>query len=176
MIIERLKGYSFENLKLLTPENYVYSPDAIILKLRLKKQIDCDCTLFELPGTLSIKGRRISKNTELTPYERGECFLEYADDNGITPVIEISLFFEDAEHPQWSEMKLGLPLTLYDIVKDDLYVVCDGIYFSLVYGGIVVNYNLPYGKIKAPTGSFSKNDKYLDFIHFSTSLNIINNT
>ena len=49
-------------------------------------------------------------------------------------------------------MKLGINVLMYDITKKNLYIVFDGVNFRLVYDGVVVNNDVPFGILGEPTG------------------------
>ena len=74
------------------------------------------------------------------------------DGDSFVPVITVCLSFK-SEHKEWNEMRLSLPLKLYDITEKELWIICTKAHFHLVYDGKIINENLIYGGPAKPTGN-----------------------
>ena len=135
MIIQNVKCYDFSNLDIKSINDYKYSPDGIVLRLRLKKLPPTDEKIFDIPGLCSISYKKLNIN-DLEPFDRGEGYTPFADENGVVSAV-ITEFHFTSEHENWNTLHLGVPTGLCDIVKDDLYIVVDKTHFRLVYGGKV---------------------------------------
>ena len=134
-----------------TIQNYTHSDSGIILKLQLKSLPKDNRLLAEIPGVFKISQRYGNKQKILkTARDVGECLFQKIDENGCSSVIDIELFFNSQDHPEWKSQKLSLPVYMYDICEKELWVVCNKTHFRLVYGGIVVNEELIYGSLSQP--------------------------
>ena len=170
MIFQNVKCYDFSNLNIKNINDYKYSPNGIVLKLRLKRLPSANEKLIDIPGLCSVSYKNLNIN-ELDPFDCGEGYTPFADENGMVPAV-ITEFHFTSEHEDWNTLHLGIPTSLCDPVKDDLYIVVDKTHFRLVYGGKVVNYNLIYGKLSEPeNSSIFCNYNYAESIGYSNDIN-----
>ena len=168
MIKQYVEAYNFENVHF--SDDFCCSENGFIIKLRLKKLCNTCETLLQIGESIKITQRILkpSDKDKLTYFEKGECYYQKTDKDGCVPVVEIELGFYNEIHPDWTDMKLGINVLMYDITKDDLYVVYDGVNFRLVYGGKVVNNDLPFGNLKKSTDNeININSEYVSYIKFS---------
>lgn len=107
----------------------------------------------------------------LTYYEKGECYFQITDKTGCVPVVEVEINLFSENHPDWKVMKLGVNLLMYDITEKDLYIVYDTVNFRLVYDGVVINNNLPFGTLKKPNcTAMTVNREYVSDVAFSDDI------
>ena len=59
---------------------------------------------------------------------------------------------------------------MYDITVKDLYIVYDTVNFRLVYDGVVINNNMPFGTLDKPAGASVVNREFISDIAFSDEI------
>lgn len=147
-----------ESFPFYHPEALAFSPvganeeyrAGFLLRLRLARlpATGESVTLLQIPGVLTLRAGTHTFPADyqsLTDYEKGECYHIYTDDNGVSPFIEASLFLRRGPTDAPREMRLGLPLLLYNAAENDVYLLFDGVRFAFLAGGEIVNCNYPVG-------------------------------
>ena len=173
MINRYVEAYSFEQMKFKNISDFEYPKDGFVIKLRLKKIPDKNVILADANGCIRIMQRLLKPEDKLnlTYYEKGECYFQKTDKTGCVPVVEVEINLFSEEHPEWKEMKLGVNSLMYDITEKDLYIVYDTVNFRLVYDGVVINNNLPFGTLKKPNcTAMTVNEEYVSDIAFSDNI------
>lgn len=167
MIKQYVEGYNFDNVKF--SENFVYSENGFVLKLRLKKLPAKNGSILHIGDSINVTQRMITAEDakSFKNYEKGECYFQKTDENGYVPAVEVELGFLNEEHPEWKTMKLGINTLMYDIIRNDLYIVYDGINFRFVYDGNVINNNLTFGVLKKSEAAPEIDFEYVDNAEFS---------
>lgn len=147
--------------KRIYPERATYE-DVAICSGDFEKGFVVKIKLFELPESfeeqrllslgdfLQISARLVETNEELTARETSDGYGAYAQ-GGVCPVLEAKLFLESEEHPDWKEIRLGLPLTKFP-PSDTFYLQYDGVKFRWIYRGEEANYDYPFGSLKRGNG------------------------
>ena len=157
MIKQNIKKYKFSG-KMRPIENYQYCKAGIFIGLQLNEYPAESKTIAEIPGMLKIEQRYCSKDSILQDdWDKRECLFNKRDGDSFVPVITVCLSFK-SEHKEWNEMRLSLPLKLYDITEKELWIICTKTHFHLAYDGKIINENLIYGELAKPTG----NNIYID--------------
>lgn len=158
MIRQYCEAYNFD--KVAFSNKFSYSENGFVARLRLKKLPDKSGVLLQIGNMLKITQRVLTREDEkhLTAYEKGECYYQKADENSCVPIVEAELNFFSENHPDWTKMKLGISLLMYDITAEDLYIVYDGVNFRLVYKGEVINNNMPFGTPVKPLSNTVETD------------------
>ena len=152
MIKRYVEKYDFSKVKFTDTSCFDYSEDGFVLKIRLKRLTRRESIIFESSGCVRViqKLLRPEDKENLTDYERSEYYFQHTDENDCAPVIEVKINLFSEDHPDWTDMKLGINLLAYDIINKDLFVVYDKVNFRLVYDGKVINNNMPFGELKRP--------------------------
>lgn len=125
-----------------------------ICKIRLK-EITLnreEKVILEIKGLLRIYVRLLKKDEDirnLNGYDLAEQFFVYADKSGNSPIICAELYLEDEYTQKSRSIRVGVPLNLYDAVNEDIYLLYDGIRFSWIYDGKIINSNFPFGNTTA---------------------------
>lgn len=173
MIKRYVEAYSFEQMDFKNISDFEYPKDGFVIKLRLKKIPDKNAILVDAYGCIRITQRLLKPEDKLnlTYYEKGECYFQKTDVNGCVPVVEVEINLFSEDHPDWKTMKLGVNSLMYDITEKDLYIVYDTVNFRLVYDGVVINNNLPFGTLKKPNcTAMTVNEEYFSNIAFSDNI------
>lgn len=172
MIKRYVEAYSFEQMDFKNISDFEYPKDGFVIKLRLKKIPDKNAILVDAYGCIRITQRLLKPEDKLnlTYYEKGECYFQKTDKTGCAPVVEVEINLFSENHSDWKEMKLGINTLMYDITEKDLYIVYDTVNFRLVYDGVVVNNNLPFGTIDKPAGAAVVNREFISDIAFSDEI------
>ena len=128
--------------------------------------------ILNMGGSVKILQRllRPEDKARISGYEEGEGFFQKTDENGCAPVVEVLINMHSEEHPDWKEMQLGINTLMYDITEKDLYIVYDTVNFRLVYDGIVINNNLPFGTLDRPAGTAAVNRGLVSGIAFTDEI------
>lgn len=126
-----------------------------LMRLRLRAPVTAENggTLFEIPGVLKMTAERLTAEEACQGWGRNENYDSYLDEDGCVSVLEAMLYLDVPYHPERTELKLGIPLTLYDVVGGDLMLLYDGLHVFFLYNGIVINENFPTGTLKQASGS-----------------------
>ncbi len=159
--------------------NFSDKPDSLLVskgfvcKIRLKENPlnREEKTILKIDGFLKISLRLLNKeknNAELDGYDRSEQFFSFADKNGNSPIITAEIYLQNEYYPKRSSMRISLPLNLYDAVNNDIYLLYDGVRFSWIYGGKIVNSNFPFGNTKG--GEFWYDSYAFSNVGFSCDL------
>ena len=148
MITQILKKYDFCGCRFT--DLFVPLPDKFLLKIRLiSSTLEADDEeIFGIPGTLSVHRRILSADQAGRGWGWNENYASYPDKTGYVPILEASMFFDVPYHPERTELKLGIPLTLYDIAEKDLFLLYDGKHMRFIYDGIVINENFTCGELR----------------------------
>lgn len=173
MIKRYVEAYSFEQMDFKNISDFEYPKDGFVIKLRLKKIPDKNAILVDAYGCIRITQRLLKPEDKLnlTYYEKGECYFQKTDKTGCVPVVEVEINLFSEEHPDWKEMKLGVNSLMYDITEKDIYIVYDTVNFRLVYDGVVINNNLPFGTLKKPNcTAMTVNEEYVSDVAFSDDI------
>lgn len=150
MITQKLKHYYFNSLNFIPAIEGRELKKGFALRLRLKElPAGSGAVLFEIPGGLKIYTRIITREY-LTWYEQTEHYICHADENGKVAVLEACFNFNCPMRPDWKEMRIGVPLSLFDVSKNELYLVYDGIRIRWYWNGDPVNQNYPMGMLTVP--------------------------
>ena len=176
MITQKIFRYSFDRLE-FKPFDKDFTPvNGFAVKFRLKAPVTEKerTTLFEIPDTLKISTRILNKSADenkLNHYERGEHYFSYCDENGNVPVLEAEILMDYKGHPERKNMQIGVPLTIYNAVDNDVVLVYNGQHFRFFINGEVINENLPVGVPQFTTteNSCLNNDA---FAIFETAVNV----
>lgn len=125
-----------------------------LLRLRMSAPVTAETagTLYEIPGTLVITAQYLSWEDSCKGWGWSENYSSYPDENGHVPVLEASIFLDVPYHPERTELKIGIPLTLYDVVNNDLTLFYDGMHLYFLYDGVSINENFPNGTLKPASG------------------------
>lgn len=160
MIKRYVEAYNFEKVNFENIKNFKYSKEGFVIKLRLHEAVKEDLTLLDIKGCIKITQRVIKAEDEesLSNYEKSEGYFMKPDKSGNAPVLETELSFSNPEHPEWNKMKLGINTLMFDVCREDLYIVYDGVNFRLVFGGAVINNNMPFGTLAKP----EENEVYIN--------------
>lgn len=173
MIKRYVEAYKFENLKFNSVAEYKYSENGFIIKLRLTKLPAYNAELLNINRCIKITQRVLTPEDKanMSAYEISECYFQKTYADGSVPVIEAEINLSSPNHPDWKTMKLGINLLMYDISEKDLYIVYDTVNFRLVYDGIVINNNMPFGTLQKPESSTVKiNTEYSAYIEYSNDI------
>ncbi len=174
MIKRYVEKYDFNDMVFSKPSNVEYSPEGFVLRVGLKKLPEEKTVLLNIDGCAKITADLLRPEDEqsLNGYEIGECYFQKTDEKGCVPILETEIELFSKDHPDWRKMKLGINLLMYDLTKKDLYIIYDTVNFRLVYDGIVVNHNLPFGTLAEPTGKETViNNEYLLETGYSSRVN-----
>lgn len=147
MIIQNIKTFSFNGM--MQPlDEYRHSKNGLVIRILLNKIADDNCIIAEVPGTFKISMRRGKKEIVNKDFrDKSECLFQVTDNQEYAHILDVELFFHSGEHPDWKEQKLSIPIDIYDICANDLWVICNRTYFRLVYAGYVINEDLIYGSL-----------------------------
>lgn len=169
MIKRYIDAYNFEQMDFKNISYFEYPKNGFVIKLRLKNHPNKNAILADAYGCVRITQRLLKPEDRinLTYYEMSECYFQKTDKTGCAPVVEVEINLFSENHSDWKEMKLGINTLMYDITEKDLYIVYDTVNFRLVYDGVVVNNNLPFGMIDKPAGEAAVNYELVSDIAFS---------
>ena len=147
-----------ESFTFYHPEKLSFSPvgtngdyrDGFLLRIRLARLPSPgeNITLLHIPDVLTLRAGTHTFPADyrkLSDYEKGECYHVYTDKNGVSPFIEASLFLRRSPTEEPREMRLGLPLLLYNAAENDVFLLFDGVRFAFLAEGEIVNCNYPVG-------------------------------
>lgn len=164
MIKRYIEAYNFEQMDFKNISYFEYPKNGFVIKLRLKNHPNKNAILADAYGCVRITQRLLKPEDRinLTYYEMSECYFQKTDKTGCAPVVEVEINLFSENHSDWKEMKLGINTLMYDITEKDLYIVYDTVNFRLVYDGVVINNNLPFGTLKKPNcTAMTVNEEYV---------------
>lgn len=169
MIKRYIEAYDFEKVNFKDISGFGYPDGGFVIRLRLCGQPCGAAEILNMGGSVKIVQRLLppEDKARLSGYEEGEGYFQKTDENGCAPVVEVLINMRSEEHPDWKEMQLGINTLMYDITEKDLYIVYDTVNFRLVYDGIVINNNLPFGTLDKPAGTAAVNRGLVSDIVFS---------
>ena len=129
--------------------------NGFLARLRMKAPVTADNggVLYEIPGSLRIAAEYLSREDARHGWGWNENYASYPDETGHVPVLEAEICLDVPYHPERTELKLGIPLTLFDVVRRDLILMYDGMHLYFLYDGIVINENFPTGTLKSACGA-----------------------
>ncbi|MBP3599612.1 MAG: hypothetical protein J6J30_00875 [Clostridia bacterium] len=170
-----------ENYIKYYPEKLNFSKDfdscqglkGFVCKVRLKSKPSNleKRIILKIDGFLEISIKLLSKeknNFEFNSYDSSEQYFVYADEKGNSPIITAEIYLQNEYFTERKSMRIGLPLNLYDAVNNDIYLFYDGVRFSWIYNGKIVNSNFPFGNTKA--GELWYDDSALEMVGFCCDL------
>lgn len=169
MIKQILKKFNLENCRFQNEP--VDFSKGFLIRFQLKAPVASRMpeTLFSVPGMIAITAQMLTSQEAATGWGWAENYLAYADDQGNVPVLEAAIYLDVPFHPERTEMKIGVPLTLYDAVHQEMVLVYDGMHLWFLHDGVIINENFPYGSLKAATGPMQAG-KNLALLSFSSDL------
>lgn len=172
MIKRYIEAYNFENVNFKDISDFGYPDGGFVIRLRLREQPCGAAEILNIGGCVKIVQRLLRPEDEasLSDYAASEGYLQKTDENGCVPVVEVLINMHSEEQPDWKEMQLGINTLMYDITEKDLYIVYDTVNFRLVYDGVVVNNNLPFGTLDKPTGAAVIKRELVSDITFSDEI------
>lgn len=150
MIIQKLQRYCFDSLNFVPAVEGRGLQNGFALKIRLKElPVRNGAVLFEITGGLKVYTRIVTRE-DAAWYEQTEHYLCHEDESGKVAVLEARFNFNYPMRPDWKEMRIGVPLSLFDVSKNDIYLVYDGIRIRWYWNGDPVNQNYPMGMLTVP--------------------------
>ena len=170
MICRYVEKYDFSKVIFRDPSEAEYSPDGFVIKTGLTEFPGEETVLWDMGGSVRIRFRLLQPEDEKTldAYEAGECYFQKTDEHGCVPVLEAEITLNSPEHPHWKSMKLGINLLMYDLREKDLYILYDTVNFRLIFDGVVVNHNMPFGTLAAPAYKGMTDRKHLSAPGYSS--------
>lgn len=174
MIIQKLQKYDFSAC------TFTERPHALqngfLIRFRLASPVTerTETELFHIPEAVRATVRLMTLAEAGQGWGWNENYTSYPDENGDVPVLETEIYLNVPYHPERTAMKIGIPLTLYNAVAQELVLVYDGLHLWLCMDGCVVNENFPIGEIRniADDPTLYTTDK-LASIAFSGELNAV---
>ncbi|MBQ9446112.1 MAG: hypothetical protein IJU61_05930, partial [Victivallales bacterium] len=112
MITEKYFIYNFQWMCFGPLKDGMRFRDGFVFRFKLNALPKADDVLFEVPGTLKVTSRNIPNDAAEGGWERAENFRSLPEVDGHCHVIEIEIFVEQPDHPNWQSMKIGLPISL----------------------------------------------------------------
>ena len=172
MIKRYIEAYNFENVNFKDISDFGYPDGGFVIRLRLREQPCGAAEILNIGGCVKIVQRLLRPEDEasLSGYAASEGYLQKTDENGCVPVVEVLINMHSEEQPDWKEMQLDINTLMYDITEKDLYIVYDTVNFRLVYDGVVVNNNLPFGTLDKPMGAAVIRRELVSDITFSDEI------
>ena len=153
MITQILKKYHLDRCSFRKEAGNL--TNGFLLRLRLSAPVteQTQGMVYEIPGCISVVTRYLSWEDSCKDWGELEHYSSYPDETGNVPILEASLFLDVPYRPNWTELKLGIPLTMYDLTREDLVILYDGMHFQFLYDGIPINENFPNGTLQSATGN-----------------------
>lgn len=100
--------------------------------------------IAEVPGAFTLS-RRYAE--ESNAFDRSQHYAAHALEDGSIPVIEAAVTLHDEAHPEWKEIRAGVPLKLIPAGQHELIVHCDGVRLHLILDQELADENFIYGSI-----------------------------
>ena len=174
MIIQKLQKYDFSACTFTDRPHALQN--GFLIRFRLASPVTerTETELFHIPEAVRATVRLMTIDEAGQGWGWNENYTSYPDENGDVPVLETEIYLNVPYHPERTAMKIGVPLTLYNAVAQELVLVCDGLHLWLCMDGCVVNENFPIGEIRntADDPILYTTDK-LASIAFSGELNAV---
>ena len=123
------------------------------------KKFDGQPIILDMPGVLSVRLRRhdpLDRNRQNYPA------FKMAD--GSLPVLEATVLLHSADHPNWKDMTIGIPLAL---LKDpegrhDIVLNFSGVRWTMYVDGELLDNDFPFGYPQWPAaGTWKLNGEYV---------------
>ena len=175
MIKQILKRYHTDHCVFHTEPHDL--KNGFLLRLRLKSLPTAKNggVLYEIPGALRITAAYLLWEESCGGWGWNENYSSYPDESGHVPVLEAAIFLDVPYHPERTELIIGIPLTLYDVVNSDLLLMYDGMHLYFLHDGIVINENFPTGTLKPASGAAYKGEN-LALAEFSSDIDTLRTT
>ena len=134
MITEKYFIYDFAWMCFQPLKDGMRFRDGFVFRFKLNALPKNGDVLFEVPGTLK---------------------LSWPEADGHCRVMEIEIFVEQPDHPNWQSMKIGIPLSLLgeDWKERRIAMAYTKMRLQIFIDGELVNENMPVGWLKDPTGA-----------------------
>lgn len=173
MITEKYFIYNFHWMCFGPLKDGMRFRDGFVFRFKLNALPKTDGILLEVPGTLKVTSRDIPNDAAEGGWERAENFRSLPEADGHCHVIEIEIFVEQPDHPNWQSMKIGLPIALLgdDWKNREIAMAYTKMRLQIFVDGELVNENMPVGWLKEPTGAIIGPDKaYLSNFEVATDI------
>jgi len=117
MIKQILKRYHTDHCVFHTEPHDL--KNGFLLRLRLKSLPTAKNggVLYEIPGTLRINAAYLSWEESCGGWGWNENYSSYPDETGHVPVLEAAIYLDVPYHPERTELKIGIPLTMGFVSK-----------------------------------------------------------
>ena len=150
MITQKLRKYCFNGCAFDTCVPAEGLENGFIFRFRLKHPVshtDWE-TILSVPDTLYVSARQYTvEEARADSWGWCENYGSYPDENGNIAVVEATIHLEVPYHPERTELRVGFPLTVYNAVDQDMFLVYDCMHLRLFWDGLVVNENYPVGTL-----------------------------
>ena len=155
MITEKYFIYDFAWMCFQPLKDGMRFRDGFVFRFKLNALPKNGDVLFEVPGTLKLSCRDIPNDAAEGGWERAENFRSLPEADGHCRVMEIEIFVEQPDHPNWQSMKIGIPLSLLgeDWKERRIAMAYTKMRLQIFIDGELVNENMPVGWLKDPTGA-----------------------
>lgn len=172
MIKRYVEAYNFEKAEFKSITCFSYPKNGFVIRVRINKQPSCGAEILNIDGCVKITQRLLQPQDKekLTYYEVGECYFQETNEDGCVPIAEVEINLHSDNHPDWKTMKLGINTLMYDITERDLYIVYDTVNFRLVYDGVVINNDMPFGILERPKREVTVNNELVSDIAFTSEV------
>lgn len=148
MIIQKLQKYDFSAC-IFTSRPHALQ-NGFLIRFRLGSPVTerTETELFCISDAVRATARLMTIDEAGQGWGWNENYTSYPDENGYVPVLETEIYLNVPYHPERTAMKIGIPLTLYNAVEQDIVLMYDGLHLWLCMDGEVVNENFPIGTIR----------------------------
>lgn len=119
------------------------------------KAFEGERAVLEIPGVLGVRLRRHDPRDR-----RRQNYPAFQMSDGSVPVLEATVHLRSAEHPDWKEMTVGIPLAMLDKPAGEHEVVLDfsGVRWTMFVDGAMLDNDFPFGDPPWPAESVWKLD------------------
>jgi hypothetical protein len=116
--------------------------------------------LAELPGAFRLEVRLAGVGPEHASFDSLQHYLNHTLEDGSCPVMEATLFLHSELHPDWTELRVGFPLSLIGTVKGnhEIAVHFTGARLQLFADSRLMDENFPFGQTRAAKGAHFRID------------------
>lgn len=114
------------------------------------KRFDGEKVILEIPGVLGVRLRQHD------PLDRKrQNYPAFKMPDGSVPVLESTVTLRSAEHPDWKEMTIGIPLALLKRPEGEHEVILDfsGVRWTMYVDGELLDNDFPFGYPHWPDAS-----------------------